>query len=1297
MFKNKRKYFFISMISLISVLATMGVSFSADLNETFEVQEMNVTKDNLENSQNDIVQSNELTLNGGKFSDIQKSIDKVVDGGKIYLNGYYSADSNDSVVFINKNIEIIGNSNTILDGKNISCIFSIQESGSGSIINSLKFANGNSGQGGAIIILGKDVTIKNSVFENNYANHSGGAIYTLSIFDGTGKYPTNGNNLLIQNCNFTNNFAQIAAGAVGVYGNNSKIIGCNFVSNKVKPRINHESYGGAIQVGRDEYNLCSDIINCNFINNQAIAHNLNSSHGGVGCVRNGINYQNCKFINNSANQGGALTYHASGNIKDCIFINNSAKLYGGALSTGYANMDMDLKIVNCDFNQNKAPYGGAIQLQGKNIEIQKSTFNKNVASINGGAINIIAKTVTIGGAEFNGNIANVNGGAVYINGNKTTVVDSSFVGNEAIPNVKKLDDGLGGAIYINSSSTTIDKNTFNNNVARNGSAIYYDKSGLNCVISDNVMAENQAWVYALPIHAKNIYYGDICEISTTIFGGNNIAKYGDLSISNAIYNSAKQDKIKINGETPMLGANDNGQLYQDSREYNVDVLLCVTHEDGSIVFNKTLKSDFKGYISNIVEHLKPGKYKVSATHFEDTYYKYITNVTYFNVYPKADLQANKSSNLINVNYGDVVIWTLNITNNGPNNATGIKLKDLIPEGLIILDCNDKNYNQKTGILNIASLNLGESKILVIKTLVNKTGTFINNVTVNGNEYDWNLENNNDSATIKVNSSADLAIEKLVNNTNPNYGDLVKWTLKVTNNGPNKATGVIVEDLLSKGLIYISSTGNYDFKLGLWDIGNLESGKSISMDIVTLVNKTGKIINGANVSGNEYDWNLKNNFVNKSIEVNSSVDLFIIKSVNNTNPGFGELVKWSIIVSNNGPDLATNVQVRDLLDDGLIFVESKLTNGYYDVKSGIWFINSLKPGINETLDIYCKLNKLGSILNIASVNSSEYDWNKSNNQDNESIEVIKIADLSVIKLINNSNPNFGELVKWSIIVSNNGPNSATGVIVSDLLPNSVEYVSFNSSRGVYNPVSGLWDIGNLGVGEELQLDIISKIIKTGNITNFVKVEANEKDNNLVNNNYEKSIYVKSAADISIKKSVSKQEFNVGDLIEYIIEIINNGPDTAQNVKMSELLNNNLKLLGVESSKGIFDNKNNVLTIDSMDNGEKVLVTIKAIALNSGKFENKVNVSSDAYDYNNSNNYDEVYVWVIGEVGVFKSLILDKHSINSIHNVSNFKGECLTHSSALASVGLRETGVPILLLLLVLGIFIGVFPIRISKKR
>ena len=1414
MFKNKQKHFLISVLLMILFLAASGTAFSADLNETSEVPEVSVCKDNLENSQNDVVGSSEITLNGGKFSDIQKAIDNVGDGGTIHLNGYYSAQNNDSVIYVNKNIRIAGGLDTVLDGKNISCIFSIQKTGSNCQISNLKFVNGMDVHGGAMIILGKNVVVENSVFENNYANHSGGAIYVLSIFNDSGRYPEEGENLIIKNCNFTNNFAQVAAGAIGVYGNNTQVIGCNFVSNKVKPATNHKSYGGAIQIGRDEYNLCSYVVNCNFIGNEAIAHDLNNSHGGAGCVRAGITYQNCKFINNSADQGGALTYHASGIIEDCVFINNSAKLYGGALSTGYMDMDMDLKVINCNFEQNNAPYGGAVQLKGKNIEIQNSVFNKNTATVNGGAINIVAKTVAIGGTEFNKNTAHVNGGAIYINGNKTVIEDSSFMANEAIPDVKKLDDGLGGAIYINSSSATINKNIFNNNVARNGSAIYYDKSGLNCIISDNAMAENQAWVYALPIYAKSIYYGEDCEVSATLFGGNNIAKYNDLFVSNAIYNNAKQDKIKVNGETPILGAVDNGKLYQDSREYNMDILLTVTHEDGSVVFNKTLKSDFKGQVSNILKNLKPGRYKISATHFEDTYYKYIANVTYFSVFPKADLQLNKSSNLIDANYGDIVIWTLKITNNGPNVGTGIRLKDLIPDGLIILSCDDENYDKKTGILNIDSLNIGESKIINIKTLVNKTGTFINEASVSGNEYDWDLKNNNDSAGINVNPSADLAVEILVNDTNPKFNSLVKWTLRVTNNGPDEATGVVVCDLLSKDLIYLLSTGNYDVKSGLWNIETLESGKSVSISIVTLVNKTGKIANDASVSGKEYDWNLSNNYdnksiavdvcadlaieklvndttpkfnslvewtlrvtnngpdtatgvvvcdilpeglisidksfngtwnvgkllnnqtkeltiiclvnktgklvniadiagneydcnltnniVNKSIEVASSADLFVKKYVNNTSPDFVEIIKWSVVVLNNGPDIATNVQVNDLLDDGLIFVKSSSTKGNYDVKSGIWTIDSLAPETDETLNIYCKVNKIGKILNFVSVNSTQYDWNESNNHDNESVNAVKIADLSVIKLINNSNPNYNDLIKWTIIVSNNGPNMATGVIVNDLLPKSVEYISSYLSKGFYNPVNGIWDVGNLNAGEKLQLNIVSKIVKTGDITNVVNVKGNEKDSNLTNNHFKKSVHVKPAADLSIEKSVSKQEVNINDLIEYVIEITNNGPDSAENIKVSELLNPNLKVISFESTKGNFNNTNNVLTIDSLVNGEKVRLTINAAANACGKFENKVAVSSDTFDYDKSNNQDGTSVFVSenttekieNPVNDTYLLVLAK---NSLQKSMISKLENLTHPQSLTSIELPKTGLPIVLLLLVSMISIGFLPIKISKKR
>ncbi|WP_407410509.1 hypothetical protein [Methanobrevibacter sp.] len=1235
MFKNGKKilvgkHFLISLLFIVLIFASAGVSMddvsASNLNQSGAGigSELNL-EDKLENSQNVMLESNNVlgvaqdsellgkstVVSGNTFDDIRNAIKNAKNGDTLILRDTYKAEKKYDRIVVDKKIIFTSDSGATLDGNKMSRIMFFNTSSAGSSLKNIKFINGYTDSVTAgVRIEAKNIEVTDCIFENNVALRSA-ALSTI------GNNYTSAN-LKITNCQFKNNHALISAGAMSVHGDNTEVKNCTFDSNSAygDPK-GSVPYGGAIQVGLDEVISRASVFNCTFLNNHVYSNSVNA-HGGAGCVRNGTVYQNCIFINNSASQGGALTYHASGLIRNCTFIDNSAKYFGGALSTGYlVYSTMDLDVVDCIFKGNNAPIGGAIQLNGMNINVDDCEFNDNNASEYGGAVCINAQTVNISDSSFKGNVANIDGGAVFVNGTNTFVESSSFISNHAIPDVNKLNDGLGGAIYINSTHALLKNGEFYYNTARNGSAIYYDKSGIDLKLVNNTLHENQAWVYALPIYAEDIYYGESEKFGSIIHGGNNIGKYGDLAVSNAIYNAAGNSCINVDGETPVLGANEQGRLYQDDREYNMDILLTVEHEDGSVVYNKTLNSNCFGEVSDTLNNLKVGKYYVTAKHFEDKYYKSIANATSFTVTAQADGKVRKSVAPEVINYDDIVIWTLNITNNGPSNATNVVVRDILPEGLIWLEDNtDGDYNPQTGTLTIDFLEVGEIYIVTIKTQVNKTGEIVNDVNVKADEHDYNLTNNHDQSKIDVASAADLAIEKTVNASVANMGNLVKWTISVTNKGPDMATGVKVSDVLPESLIWVSddSNGRYDVNDGVWDIGTLANGANVKLNIICRVNATGVIENVVSVTGDQYDWNKSNNHAREIINVNPACDLSVVKAVSDSVVNYTDVVRWTVSVSNNGPDDATGVKIYDALPAGFVYLNS--TRPYVH---GIIDIGDLPVGETVNVDIYTMVNITGNFVNVASVKGNEHDYNLNNNEANASIFVKPAADLSVVKDVNVSDVNLTDLVKWTVTVTNNGPDIATGVVVRDVLPKSLVFVSSDNAK--YDKNSGKWDIGTLANGASVSLNIICMVNDTGVIENFVSVSGNEFDWNKTNNDDSSIVNVSPACDLSVVKAVSDSVVNYTDVVRWTVSVSNNGPDDATGVKIYDALPAGFVYLN--STRPYV---NGIIDIGDLPVGETVNVNIYTRVNVTGNFVNVASVKGNEHDYNLDNNKANASIFV-----------------------------------------------------------------------
>ena len=166
-------------------------------------------------------------------------------------------------------------------------------------------------------------------------------------------------------------------------------------------------------------------------------------------------------------------------------------------------------------------------------------------------------------------------------------------------------------------------------------------------------------------------------------------------------------------------------------------------------------------------------------------------------------------------------------------------------------------------------------------------------------------------------------------------------------------------------------------------------------------------------------------------------------------------------------------------------------------------------------------------------------------------------------------------------------------------------------------------------ENQKLSILKLNATNTIIDNEVVVSSDTYDPNESNNYDNSSINVISIADLMIIKDANVTKVTVGDKFSYIITVINNGPDTAINVRVYDTLPKGLKLLGFEASKGSYDPKTGIWSIGDLENGERVTLRIDVKALVTGEIINEAYVESDTFDNNTSNNYDNATVTVVDE--------------------------------------------------------------------
>ncbi|MCB9040207.1 MAG: DUF11 domain-containing protein [Lewinellaceae bacterium] len=646
----------------------------------------------------------------------------------------------------------------------------------------------------------------------------------------------------------------------------------------------------------------------------------------------------------------------------------------------------------------------------------------------------------------------------------------------------------------------------------------------------------------------------------------------------------------------------------------------------------------------------------------------------------ADLELVKTVSNTTPLVGEVVTFTITVTNQGPDNATGVAVQDAVPNGYTNIT-NINGFGTLSGnTITWSGLNIpaGGSASLTFNATVGAPGAGVSYVNVaqvtasdqfdpdstpNNDDGDQS-EDDEDSATVTP-ESADLELVKTVSNTTPLVGEVVTFTITVTNQGPDNATNVAVQDAVPNGYTNITNINGFGTLSGntiTWSGLNIPAGGSASLTFNATVGAPGAGVSYVNVAQvtasdqfdpdstpNNDDGDQSEDDEDSATVTPESADLELVKTVDNNTPNVGDVVTFTITVTNQGPDNATNVAVEDYLPNGYSSITNISGGGALNGSTITWSGLNIAAGSNVTLTFQATVETSGNYVNVAQVTASDqFDPDSTPNnddgdqseddEDNETVTPNAISDLELAKTVSNSTPNVGDVVTFTITVSNQGPSIATGVAVEDYVPNGYSGITGISNGGVFAGGTITWSNLTVAAGSSIPLTFQATVEAPGAGVSFVNVAQvtasdqddpdstpNNDDGDQSEDDEDSTTTSPQQADLSLAKTVSNSTPNVGDVVTFTITVTNQGPGSATGVAVEDYVPNGYSGITAISNGGTFAGGTVTWSGLTIAGGSSIPLTFQATVEAPGAGVSFVNVAqvtaSDQDDPDSTPNNDD----------------------------------------------------------------------------
>ncbi len=622
----------------------------------------------------------------------------------------------------------------------------------------------------------------------------------------------------------------------------------------------------------------------------------------------------------------------------------------------------------------------------------------------------------------------------------------------------------------------------------------------------------------------------------------------------------------------------------------------------------------------------------------------------------SDLQVNATSTApVGIQAGTPYSYNLDVTNNGPddmpaNSRTRVTFQ--VPSGASVtgvptgsgwtctpasgypLSSNDLITCDRPQALNVGQSAPSITVPAVSNTQGDVSASFrVAGLQDNGSPVpDGNENNNVSSVDLSFASGTDVAIVK--ERTSPAgtgavaQGSQVTYTLTPRHLGgqqPGQGGGTItVTDTLGSGLSFASpafsagsgwncSTAGSTLtctRPGPWTGGNFSNMPTISVHAIA--DNLGALQNVADIAVPEGDSNPGNNTSSVTINSSDEADLAMLKMGPRHAVVVGELFGYWLAVRNDGPlPVATGqpIRVTDTLPAGVTLESPPGANGTgWDCSASTsTVIDCTRNGplgsgaTTEPIGIPVRANTAGLLQNSACVDLGAgvpQDRNATNDCTGqvETRASVELADLSIQKSADSSVVKTGEPLTYELVVTNNGPDASTNVIVEDdlrsLLPQGglqsvsispVPAASFGcrlGDSGPYEASIGIVDggsqdlrcnLGTLNNGATSTITIVVlPLVATDaprvNTATVYSPDVGEGDGNRDDNTDDATGNVTAIVDIQALKTRPSANIPAGAPLQFTASVRNAGPSTASDVSLVDTLPANAPFLGLVSVSG-----------------------------------------------------------------------------------------------------------------------------------